>query len=338
MTKARHQQRLKYGRDRRAAFIAARLRSDGVPRIGPKPCGCLFGSCLECAKTTNSLILKPALVKAMWADYEAGMSLMGVARKYGKHRKSLNQVFARRGYKLRPVATVPKLGFGVKIPEPSLKEMKAMIAGLSRMNVPPELKLHWRKWSLARRRWFIQLLRERFPSNRPAGPFSRNVIPFEYGTPLAHEIANKMNVGRTSQTKLIAFKLTSEGVIYRGKIYFWDHNDSYVQGTRWTPEKGRPLLTHIMWEDSTGQPVPYRTMVIQKDGNKNNFEPGNLELITMADNAIRNKTAGKIRKGDIGTRALLDRFNRGGGSEIFGAHGPAVGGKSGEYPMTTSKP
>jgi len=308
-TPAQQKWQLAYGKRRRRAFVAAGLRTDGKPRIGPKPCGCLYGSCLKCAKTTNALIIKPERIAAMWADYTSGMSLTAVGEKYGRNRGSLREVFAKRGLKVRPT-TKPKLGFGVLIPEPSLAEMKAMIARLPRLSVPSELKIHWRKWSLQRRRWFIAMLREKFPSNRPTGPFSKNVTPFEYGTQLVHEIAKKMNAGRTSQTKLISLKPTSVGVIYRDHPYFWDRLDSYVRGTGWRPGVGRPLLKHIIWEETNGRPVPPATMVIQKDGNKNNFDPSNLALLSMAENAIRNKTAGKIRKGTVAASALLKRFNR----------------------------
>jgi hypothetical protein len=284
-----------YDRARRKAFVAAGLRTDGKPRVGRKPCGCLYGSCLKCATAENALILKPALVAAMWADYEAGMTLSAVGRKYGRGRKGLAEIFKRRGYKLRP-APVPRLGYGVKIPEPTAEELAALIAKLPRLSVPPEIKVHWRKWPLAQRAEFIQMMRKKFPSNRPTKPFSSNVIPFDYGTPEVHAIAKEMNRGRTSQTKIIALKPCSEGVIYRGRIYFWDKHDVYVQGTKWTPENGRPVLTHVVWKDATGQPVPARTMVIQKDGNKNNFAPENLALISMAENGMRNSIPARLKK------------------------------------------
>ena len=290
MTKAEHVRKLKRlaGSRRRAAFVARGLRCDGKPRAKRKPCGCLAGSCLMCSKGSKRILLN-AEVKKMWADYAAGMTLSGVGRKYGRDRKTLNGIFERRGYKLRPVKTIPALGFGVKIPEPSAAEVRVMIAGLKHLTVPAPLKIHWRKWTMPRRRSFIKKLRVKFPSTRPTLPFSGNVEPFEYGSPRAHEIVARLNVGRTSQTKVAAMKLGSEGVIWNGQLFYWIKNpqgsgDGYQRGG--TPAQ-RVFLHHVLWEEKHG-PVPAGMTVIHLDGNKNNFDPRNLALRSMADCARMN--------------------------------------------------
>ncbi|GEM_PF-1874224 len=292
MTPATHHRRILYGKRRRAAFVRAGLRSDGVPRAKRKPCGCLAGSCLKCAMTTNARITKPALVASMFADYQTGMSLEAVGRKYpqanGKPRVHgcIRDLFVRRGLVVRPFR-VPKLGFGVRIPEPAAKVVRALIAGLKHLAVPRPLKQVWKRWSFAKRRGFIKKLRVKFPSTRPTGPFSKNVEPFEYGAPRVHEIAAVMNVGRNSQTKVIALKPGSEGVIWNGQIFFWAH-DCYVRGCGWRPGEGRPVLSRVIWEKRHRKPVPDQFTVIQLDGNKNNFNPRNLGLRSMADCARMN--------------------------------------------------
>ena len=291
-SKATLRRRLAYGRRRRCGFIKLGLRTDGKPRIGKKPCGCLFGSCLKCAKTTNALILKPKLITAMWADYSDGMSLTGVAKKYGKHRKSLNQVFGRRGLKLRPVKTVPRLGFGVRIPDPAHCEIKAMIAQLKHLAVPAPMKQVWKRWSFPQRQAFIKKLRIKFPSTMPTGKFSANVTPFKYGDAHVHAIADKLNVGRTSQTKVVSLKPGSEGVIYQGVIFFWTTstgpNSSGPTGYQAWRFPNRKSLHRVIWEQTHGRPVPEKFTVIHSDGNKNNFTSANLKLRSKADCARQN--------------------------------------------------
>ncbi len=275
--------RLQYGRNRRRAFVRAGLRSDGKPLQPRKPCGCRFGSCLKCAKTTNALIIKPALVKAMYAAYSAGMPIGKVAEKFGRDRGSLRELFHRRGLALRPVKR-PALGFGVRIPDPAEKEQQALIAGLTHLCVPVQMKQVWKRWTFVQRRRFIKKLRARFPSTRPAGPFSANVTPFEYGTPAAHAIAARLNRGRNSQTKVVALKPMSEGVIFERRLFFWTSAPAHgATGYLTGKPPHRTALHRLLWERYNRRPVPEKMTVIHKDGNKNNFAAGNLTLRSMAD-------------------------------------------------------
>lgn len=284
-----------YSVARDKAFISLGLRSDGKPRAQRRPCGCMSGSCLKCRRNTPKKIALDNQIAAMWADYNSGMSLTAAERKYGKTRGAIRDLFERRGLKVRPVKTVPKLGFGVKIPPATEQELESMISGLKRLGVPPALKREWRKWSLEKRHAFVLRLRVKFPSNRPTGPYSANVEPFEYGVPRVHAIAAKLNRGRNSRNKVIALKPCSEGVIWNGQIFFWDKNDTYVRGLGWRPETGRPLLKHLIWEATHG-PVPDKTTVIQIDGNKNNFAPENLALRSMADCARMNGVPSRLKR------------------------------------------
>jgi len=284
-----------YRARRSAAFKAAGLRCDGKPLAPVKPCGCHTQCCLKCAKPGNKLHIQPAVVAAMYADYNRGLSFAEVGRLYplanGKRRQhgEIGNIFRRRGLKVRPLKSrAPKLGFGVRIPEPTEKEIRALIAGLDRLRVPAEIKIHWRKWSLAKRLEFVKKLRVKFPSTRPSTPFSKNVEPFRYGEPHVHEIAARMNVGRNSHTKVIALKPGSEGVIWDGQIFFWA-GDYYFRGTGWRPGgASRSPLGQAVWEKHHRRPVPEKHTVIQLDGNKNNFDPKNLGLRSMADCARMN--------------------------------------------------
>lgn len=57
------------------------------------------------------------------------------------------------------------------------------------------------------------------------------------------------------------------------------HGDRHCE--RWRPKQ------HLVWEEATGQPVPIGYCVIFKDGNKENFDPGNLELISKREMSAR---------------------------------------------------
>ncbi|KMQ75266.1 HNH endonuclease signature motif containing protein [Marinobacter subterrani] len=49
-------------------------------------------------------------------------------------------------------------------------------------------------------------------------------------------------------------------------------------------------FVHVMkWEEYHGRPVPLKHIVRLKDGDKQNFSPDNLVLVSMAENAILNK-------------------------------------------------
>lgn len=280
---------------RRRTNVAAGLRCDGKTRVGRKPCGCLMGSCMKCRKTVHSRKLEK-LVKQMHADHVAGLGFGALERKYGRYRSGIRDLFTRRGLWCRPPRSKkPALGYGVRIPEPTLEEIKAAVAAMTRMRVPSRLTIHWRRWNLKKRYWFVKLARQKFPSTRPQGPFSRNVIPFDYGTPLAHKLAEKLNRGRNSQTKRTTIRMTSEGVIYRGEFFHWGSGMAYVRGQGWRAGVGRPLLTHLIWEKHNRRPVPPQHIVIQKDGNKNNFEPRNLALLSMADNCRRNSIPQRLK-------------------------------------------
>ncbi|MEI8288813.1 MAG: HNH endonuclease [Verrucomicrobiota bacterium] len=273
----------------RARNVKAGLRCDGKPLAPVKPCGCRAGSCLKCRRPDNKGYWSVEEVQAMRLDYESGMSATAVERKHGVAKKGLKNIFERRGIPFRPFKVIPRQpnGSPVRYVPKTPAQLAALISKLDKLKVPEELKFEWRRWPLARRKAFIAQMRRRFPSTRPTGAFSKNVTPFVYGDEHVHQIAKEMNRGRNSRTNVIALKPPSEGLIYRGQIYFWDGETAYVKGCGWTPELGRPLLNHVVYAELHG-PVPAKQTVIHKDGNKNNFAADNLVLRSMADCARMN--------------------------------------------------
>lgn len=276
---------------RKKKFYKLGLRSDGKPHVAPKPCGCRFGSCIKCKPEGSKLIYSVAQVAAMKRDYDSGMSRSAVERKYGCI-KGLQHIFERRGFKLRPPTHMPprdpRTGKIIPHTPATAAQLTAMIATLKRLAVPVDLKHEWRLWPLAKRAAFVQRLRKIFPSNRPTGKFSANVTPFVYGDPRVHAIAKEMNKGRNSRNKVIALRPCSEGVIYNGMLFFWDKVNDYIQGSFARSSRTlRPILKRVIYEEHFDD-LPADMLVIQKDGNKNNFLPENLGLISRAENAGRN--------------------------------------------------
>lgn len=296
MTRAQQKRRLEQGRARQRAFVAAGLRTDGKPRIGKKPCGCLHGCCLECRPKNHSGYYTDAEVQTFLKAYNSGLTQAAVERQFGLPVKGLKNVLQRRGFQLRPPTKVPRLGFGVRLPEPTEAEIQAAISKLRFVNVPPELKTQWKRWSMVKRQEFIQRIRAtlQLKTDRPTATFSSNVTPWEYGTPEAMAIARKLNAGRTSQTKVVAIRASSQGVIWQGILWFWTAKHD---GTPYGYQGGRPrrLLNRVIWEHTHGRPVPEKHIVSYQDGNMNNLAPENLQLISMADNARRNSVPARLQ-------------------------------------------
>lgn len=262
-------------------------------------------------------MLKPELVAAMWHDYDTlKMSLSKVARKYGRSRKSISEVFIRRGHVLRPFKRPPfdpVTGRVIPLKEPTNAELKVIISKLKRVIVPQELKTLWRRWSLKKRGDFIAQVRKHLanPHDRPTTPFSKNVVPFDYTTPAARKIVERMNKGTTSQTKKAQLKPSCQGVIYKGTLWYWapERNHGAYYTGRWTPEHGRPSLHHTIWEEHFG-PVPVSNTVIFKDGNYNNFLPSNLALRTRAQCAMENSPTVRFRDNPTDPKLIAMNKNR----------------------------
>ncbi|MGM0703850.1 MAG: HNH endonuclease signature motif containing protein [Pseudomonadota bacterium] len=67
--------------------------------------------------------------------------------------------------------------------------------------------------------------------------------------------------------------------------------DGYLQrkvtDTGYTPRDYRPVH-HLVWEEHTGEPVPEGHALVFRDGNRRNFAPENLELVTRGELMRRN--------------------------------------------------
>lgn len=253
-------------------------------------------------------------IKLMWADYCSGMSLNQVAKKYGRGYGGMGHIFRRRGYQLRyspRPKTDPITGRVMPVKQPTSAELKEIISKMTRISVPKELRTVWRHWPMKKRGAFIAQVRKHLanPHERPATPFSDNVVPFDYTTASAWAIVKELNKGTCSRTWKARLLPASQGVIYQGRLWYWcakQNGGAYYIGT-WTAENGRPSLHHTIWEENFG-PVPEGMTVIFKDGNHNNLLADNLALRSRAQCALENSLQARIKKDP--TNPQLQALNR----------------------------
>jgi hypothetical protein len=190
------------------------------------------------------------------------------------------------------------------------EEVERIASRQTKVRVAPELKLEWRRWPMEKRGRYIALLREKLGlKGRPSGQFSANVTPFDYTTAAAREIMSRKNAGLTSQQAVCKIDVCSEGVIYDGELWFWSEKAGYALGVRWTPERGRPLLHHVIWEKANG-PVPDGYVVRMKDGNPNNLALENLALTERNTVCRENQARVLLQKSRERTAVLLSRNQR----------------------------
>lgn len=258
-----------------------------------------------------------ALVLKMHAEYQAGASLHQLSAKYGRTRHCVRDLFTCRGLPVRAFKTIARQPNGAPVPyvPKTDAEIRAIVAQAERIIVPPELKFEWRRWDLARRAWFVRLLRDKLqrPEDRPLSPFSSNVEPFDYGTPRAHEIAARMNAGLDSRTAAVQIHIVSQGVIYRDQLYFWAGETTgvgaYYRGP-YIPRVGRPSLHRVIWEEANGRRAPRNQPIRHADGNLNNFDPANLVLASRNDVARENQAKHLLARSRQITALLLDRSQK----------------------------
>lgn len=241
------------------------------------------------------------------------MSLAALGKKYGRGRSTIREIFVRRKLFVRPleieVKRLPNGSFQ-PIRQPTAKEIEAKIRTMCFIKVPEDYRILWRKWPTEKRRAFVHRLREHLksPLDRPTGQYSFNVEPFDYFSDRAQKIAKIKNAGRPSNQWAIHLKLKSEGVIYKGELYFWSSKcGGYYSGGTWTPENGRPALHHLIWEEWNKCTVPAHCTVICKDGNKNNLGIENLTLRSKAECARMNISAHHIKNGRAALAAAIGK-------------------------------
>lgn len=255
-----------------------------------------------------------AAVLAMHREYCRPMSLNAVARLHGRTRGSLRELFVRDGLAVRCTGRIPPRYANGRIKPAHVytrRELLALIEVMPSLHLPAALRVQWRKWPLVRRGAFLAMVRARrdFPDARAAGPYSANVVPFDYASPAAHAIAQALNAGTTSRNARIKLDLSSQGVIWDGRLWFWSPKVGYQYGS-WRPTLGRPALHRVLWARAHGRPVPAGCVVRFADGNGNNLDPSNLVLATRNDLARENQAAALARKSRLLTAALLARSQR----------------------------
>lgn len=255
------------------------------------------------------------VVVKMYIDYLAGISFTALGPRYGYDRGTVSSAFRVRGWNVRP-GTNPdpeRLPNGCYAPAKPLtqRQVDALIESATKIRIPDALRLEWRTWPLARRADFIARIRARLQPerDRPNLPFSQNVEPFDYGTQRAHEIMAELNRGLGSRQFRMKIDLCSQGVICRGSLWFWTHKTGYEKGP-WNPERGRPLLNHVIWKEAHGCKVPKGHVLSFIDGNPNNLVPENMRLRTRNDVARQNQAAALSKKSRELTKLLLTRTQR----------------------------
>lgn len=194
------------------------------------------------------------------------------------------------------------------IRQPWASLIAAAIARTQKFIIPEELRLHWLGCDIATRSRIIAALRTRHshPDDRPETPFSANVTPFDYTSPEARKIAAAANAGLPSQQFKIHLKINSQGVIWNGRLFFWvKQSRTYVEGIRWSPENGRPILSRVIWEAASAMPIPAGSVIRLKDENANNLDPANLYLCTRDELSRANQAAHLTRNARALTTAIL---------------------------------
>ena len=266
------------------------------------------------------------LVREMHGKYIAGQSLNAVARAHGYRGRSggtaVRHLFVSRGLpvrnRIKNALRDPVTGRLLPIHRHSAEEVDAMIAAATRVAVPKALCQEWRLWSTERRGDFIRRIRARLqsPADRPATPFSSNVEPWEYWSENVRAIVKRLNAGRSSRNKVTALKPCSQGVIWRGTIFFWTSNLPESEGGFYQtagPEgrvnqRSRRLLHHLIWEEAHGRKVPAGHVLRFRDGNYNNLTAENMVLVTR--NAVARENQGASLRSGVFQASLRRRWAR----------------------------
>lgn len=256
-------------------------------------------------------MIPDATIREMYALYQAGTPLAEIGRRLGRHGSTIRGLFKRQGWALRDHhAGKPRSRSGTFAPAEPLTDaqIEHLIATAKKIAVPPELKNEWRNWPLGRRAAFIHRLRLRLnpARSRPSGPFSANVIPFDYGTPAAWEIVHRLNAGTNSRSAKCKIDITSQGVIFHGELWFWSSHARYQRrGNFYRDPLGKVPLHHILWAEHNGRPVPPSHVVRHIDGNSNNLDPANLTLAHRNDLCRENQARALTAKSRAITSLLL---------------------------------
>ena len=264
------------------------------------------------------------LAAEMHAFYSRGKSLAQTGRAFGRGPTAVREMFLCRGMPLRPTPfrlppRDPRTGHPLRQRQLSAAEIEQLIAATPRLRVPDVIRVEWRVWSLERRGDFIRRLRARLGgrNERPSGAFSANVTPFDYGTAAAHAIVKAMNAGLDSRAARCKLDICTQGVIYRGTLWFWCHRSgAYVSSVGGRGE--RVPLHHAIWSEHHGREVPRGHVLSFIDGNRNNLTAENMALRTRND-LVRANQAHALTKQSRARVELLFARSRSGGTPTIRA-------------------
>lgn len=249
------------------------------------------------------------LAASAYAEYLTGKSISQLAREHGRAVTSMRNLFEARGLALRPDhrSRLPHRADGTFACTPLLTdaEANALADAATDLRVPPALKLTWRKWPLARRAQHLARIRVRLKfAKLPPGPFSANVVPFDYSSAAAHEIVRRANAGSNSRTKNAQIKTNSGGVIFEGALWFFKSKTGYARDR---DSAKCELLHHVIWSRAHGRPVPRSHVLRYIDGNPNHLVAANLQLLHRDELARENQARALSAKSRQLTTALLTR-------------------------------
>jgi hypothetical protein len=263
----------------------------------------------------------PRFVEAIYNDYmDHGEVMAAIAPRWNRQAGSLSHLLAKWGLREKTPERTQQIkarqrdkgGRVMAANRATPAELDEIIASATKIAIPPTLQWEFKNWPMEKRAWFLKRLRDKVrpPNARPEKPFSSNVTPFDYTTTEARAIKERLNIGLSSRQAICRIDLASQGVIYKGELYFWAAKSGYQRRGHWKRGIGRALLHRIIWEEVNG-PLPPKHVVYFRDENHNNFEPDNLGIMSMNENARRNQAAALLRTSREQTALLLQRSQQG---------------------------
>lgn len=192
---------------------------------------------------------------------------------------------------------------------PSTEEqIQEAIQSCTKLRIPTGLTNDWRDWSLAQKAAVVARMKAEigWQDPRPQGQYMGGVVPWEFGTAAAHEIADLANTGKPSQQHIFQIRMRAVGIIFEGQLYHWNTGTGAYESSRALHGDRQISLHRLIWERHHG-PVAPGEVVRHGDGNKNNFLISNLTLMDRNTLARENQAAHLLRKGRAMTDALLRR-------------------------------
>jgi hypothetical protein len=294
---------------------------------------CIINSPRLGRKLKPQLSGQPELVQKIHAEHQAGETFQSLQERYGYHGTLIRMAFQKLGLPVRAPLYKPNSGcFPKTMRRLSKAELIALAAAQKRVKVPAVIKTEWREWTMKKRQWFIRQIRAHLDPrhSRPPGPYSANVEPYVYGDANIEAWCLRKNDGKSSHTAGCKIKVSSQGLLWRDRVFFWVKDTGYVEGVRWTHDCPRPAAHRLIYEEAHG-PLPPDCVVRHRDGNPNNLDPANLYAATRNEVARENQSNALTARSRARTAALLklnsrkDNQNHAQFTNILGGKLPAGG-------------